>query len=224
MTCPAVIQRGFFVAQVSKSAVSPTSSSANPRVDPQRLRIRKSATQQTWKSALRRAATNYVALLVIPVPKTTPWRFQTPRDDTVLSANRFVLVKSVTKEPGFRTNPKGDCALQPRVAATRLPWEKNQKLIQPQRGCASEVIGLVHRKDQRENARPRWEMIARLKGRNPDGVVGLVERSTQGSRVAATLGWRSKSRWDLPTRRQHAAPESQSPFTSRRFGSKTSLN
>ena len=71
--------------------------------------------------------------------------------------------------------------------------------------------------ERRENARARLEMIARPNGRNPDGVVGLVERSTQGSRVAATLGWRSKSRWDLPTRRQHAARESQSAFTSRRF-------
>ena len=60
-------------------------------------------------------------------------------------------------------------------------------------------------------------MIARLNGRNPDGVVGLVARLTQGSRAAATPGWRSKSRWDLPTRRQHAAPKSPSASTSGRF-------
>ena len=87
-------------------AVSPTSSSASPRVDPQRLRIRKSATQQTWKSALRRAATNYVALLVIPAPKTTPWRDQTPRDDTRFfgfPAFKVADAKHLgAKHPGFR--------------------------------------------------------------------------------------------------------------------------
>ena len=93
-----------------------------------------------------------------------------------------------------------------------------------QRGCSLEVIALIHQKDQIENARPRLEMIARLNGRNPDGVVGLVERSTQGSRAAATRGWRSKSRWDLLTGRQHSAP-SLNPL-SRLVGvrSKTSLN
>ena len=33
--------------------------------------------------------------------------------------------------------------------------------------------------------------------RNPVGVGGLFGRLTQGSRVATTLGWRAKSRWDL---------------------------
>ena len=68
-------------------------------------------------------------------------------EDRAFGANRFVPVETVTNGLGFHTNPKGDCALQPRVAATRLPWEKNQEIIQPQRGCASEVIALVHRKD-----------------------------------------------------------------------------
>jgi hypothetical protein len=70
MTYPVLIQRSLSVAQVSnllcrrlprRQAVGGFTTLAD-------LEIRDTA---GWKSALRRAATNYCAMLVIPAPKIT---------------------------------------------------------------------------------------------------------------------------------------------------------
>ena len=71
----------------------------------------------------------------------------------------------------------------------------------PQRGYPGKRI---QNKSNPNGVAPRSQSVDQIPSgiiehlcRNPVGVGGLFGRLTQGSRVATTLGWRAKSRWDL---------------------------
>jgi hypothetical protein len=74
-----------------------------------------------------------------------------------------------------RSCPNGALAISPGLRGTSYPGYAVICVPQPQRGCGALSV------------RP---------GHNPVGVVWNLQRDTQGSRCAATLGWRPQSRWD----------------------------